>query len=411
MKLPKLARDLYDKISELSVIDAHEHLPPEADYLGHQYSGLNMFAGYLWHDLESAGMSSVFKATMRDGGDRPVEDWWPQIAPYWDHVKHTSYASALLITVRDFWGIDDINDSTIHELAERVKSDNTPGLYHRVLQERCGIAYSLSAEAAAFPDDPHIVGISPRIMAILNSPLRNTTDVLEVVTGLAIGSLEDAVAAAQASLREEVKRGARGFKIMVADHGLPDDLAAESAFRKARSSQEPVNRFPALRDYVFNKCLDIAAEANTPVAVHTGYWGDFRQLDPKSMLGFALRRRDVHFDLFHLGIPMVRDAILIGKNLPNVSLNLTWCPVISQILTTRALDEIIDLVPSNKTIAFGADYRTSVQKAYGHLVMARECVATALANRIEAGDFDRDEAIRLARLWFHGNATRIYGLA
>ena len=411
MKLSKLARSLCEEISELAVIDAHEHLPPESEYLAHQYSGLNMFAGYLWHDLESAGMSSVFKATMRDGGDRPVENWWPRIAPYWDHVKHSSYAKALHITVRDLWGIDGINDTTIHQLAERVKADNTPGLYHRVLQERCKIVYSLSAEGAAFPDDPHIVGISPRIMGILNGPLRNGAESLEEKTGLAIRSLEDAVAAAQTSLREEVERGARGLKIIVDDYGLPDARAAETAFRQAHPSQEPVASFPALYNYIFDKCLDVAAEANLPVAVHTGYWGDFRQLDPKSMLGFALRRQDVHFDLFHLGIPMVRDAVLIGKNLRNVTLNLTWCPIISQVLTTRALDEIIDLVPSNKIIAFGADYRVSVQKAYGHLVMARECVAVALANRIEAGDFGHDEATRLATIWFHDNARRVYGLA
>jgi predicted TIM-barrel fold metal-dependent hydrolase len=165
-----------------------------------------------------------------------------------------------------------------------------------------------------------------------------------------------------------------------------------------------------LRDYLFDKGLDIAAKADLPVAVHTGYWGDFRRLDPKFMLGFAARRRDVRFDLFHLGMPMIRDAILIGKNLPNVTLNLCWCPVISQVQTTRALDEMVDLVPSNKIIAYGADYRVAVHKAYGHLVMARECVAAALAHRIDAGDFDRAEALRLARLWLHDNAMRIYRL-
>jgi predicted TIM-barrel fold metal-dependent hydrolase len=116
----------------------------------------------------------------------------------------------------------------------------------------------------------------------------------------------------------------------------------------------------------------------------------------------------VRFDVFHLGMPMIRDAILIGKSYPNVTLNLTWCPLISQVQTCRALDEIIDLVPLNKVIAFGGDYRAAVQKVWGHLVMARECVATALANRIEAGSFDRAEALRIARMWFHDNPARIY---
>ena len=156
--------------------------------------------------------------------------------------------------------------------------------------------------------------------------------------------------------------------------------------------------------------LDVAAEADIPVAVHTGYWGDFRKIDCKNLLPLVMRRRDVRFDMFHLGMPMLRDGALIGKSQPNVTLNLTWCAVISQVQTTRMLDELIDLVPVNKIIAFGGDYRCCVHKAYGHLVMARETVAAALARRVDDGDFDRAEAMRLARMWFHDNPTRIYRL-
>ena len=144
MKLSSLAQDLYDEIAELTIIDAHEHLPPEADYLAFGYSGLNLFAGYLWHDLASAGMDGEFKATMRDGGDRPVESWWPIVRPYWQHVRHGSYAQALLATVRDVFGLADVSDSTVGELAEKVKADNRPGLYRRILRDRCRCEASIT---------------------------------------------------------------------------------------------------------------------------------------------------------------------------------------------------------------------------------------------------------------------------
>jgi len=51
-----------------------------------------------------------------------------------------------------------------------------------------------------------------------------------------------------------------------------------------------------------------------------------------------------------------------------------------------------------------------VQKVYGHLVLAREVVASALADRVEAGDFDRDYALHVAKLWFHDNPSRVYKL-
>lgn len=75
--------------------------------------------------------------------------------------------------------------------------------------------------------------------------------------------------------------------------------------------------------------------------------------------------------------------------------------------TCRALDEVLDLVPLNKVIAFGGDYRVAVQEVWGHLVMVRESVATALAKRVEAESLDRDEAIGIARMWFYGNPAHI----
>lgn len=407
MKLSKLARDLYEEIAELPVIDAHQHLPAEAEYLGFQYCGPNMFAGgYIQHDLESAGMSPAFKATMRQGGGRPVDEWWPQIKPHWENVRHTSYSRALRITARDLFGLDRIDDSTIAALSERVKADNTPGLYRRILQEQCGARLSITCvEQTDFPDDPGLRGLSMRMMRVFGAPVRQTAE----AAGGEPGSLEEFGAALQDALRRDHAAKAVGFKIRVFPFGPPDPAAA-AAFGVARESDQPVAQYPALRDYLFRKGLETAAELGIPVAVHTGYWGDFRQLDPKFMLGVAPQHPEVHFDVFHLGMPMIRDACLIGKSCPNVSLNLTWCPIISQVQTRRALDEILDLVPVNKVIAFGGDYRASVQKTWGHLVMARECVAAALATRLEGGEMDRAEAMRIAALWFHDNAARIYDL-
>jgi len=221
-----------------------------------------------------------------------------------------------------------------------------------------------------------------------------------------VRTLEEATGIAQGILHASIRAGAIGFKLTVADFGPPDATAAEAELKEAGHGARGL----ALRDYLFDKCCDVAAENGLPVAVHTGYWGDFRALDPKFMLGFAMRRQDVRFDMFHLGAPMYGDAIHIGKALPNVTLNLTWCPIISQVQTKRALDEILDLVPLNKVIAFGGDYRVCVQKVYGHLVLAREAVAAALADRIAGGELDREEAMRVARWWFYDNPARVYRL-
>jgi predicted TIM-barrel fold metal-dependent hydrolase len=401
---------MYEEIAELPVIDAHEHLPSEGEYLSRRYCGPNLFAGgYIQHDLRSAGLSEDFVGTLRDPGYRPVEEWWPRIRPFWGHVRHTSFSRALRITVHDLFGIDRIDDDTIHTLAEAVQNDNTPGIYRRNLQERCNIQYSLCvSHEPAFPKDPGLKGVAP--LPVTRNIGRGNIGRLSEKSGTRIVELEDAAHAAQSLLRRSVAAGATGFKNAAFRYGPPDETAAEKELAEALSESAEERSHPALGDYLFDRCCDVAAEADLPVAIHTGYWGDFRELDPKHMLGFALRRPDVLFDMFHLGVPMYRDALQIAKNLPNVTLNLTWCPIISQLQTKRSLDEIIDLVPLNKIIAFGGDYKAAVQKVYGHLVMAREVVAAALSDRVECGDFDRAFAMEVAKMWFFDNPSRIYRL-
>jgi hypothetical protein len=346
LRLTRAAQELFDDIGAIPVVDAHEHLPSERAYLGFEYSGLNLFAGYLWHDLESAGLDPTFKASMRDGGYRPVEEWWPRIRPFWEQVRHTSYARALRHTVRDLFGLPDVDDSTIVALAEAVRAENRPGVYRRVLQQRCHIRTSITCvDQAAFPEDPGLRGIT-----MLEKGTGRPAQIAEALAarcGRTVRTLEDAVQAGQQILRREVEQGAVGFKTMVAEHRSPDPAAAERQWRDGLRAPEAAGPAPAVGDLLFDRLLDVAAEVDLPVAVHTGYWGDFRALDPKLLFSFALRRRDVRFDLFHLGMPMVRDALLMGKTLPNVTLNLTWCPIISQAQTVQALDEIVDLVPTN----------------------------------------------------------------
>ena len=94
--LSRLARDLYDEISEHNFLDSQEHLPPEAEYLAKNFSGLNMYpGGHIWWNLESVGVDAIFKNRLREDGFLLVETWWLQIKPYWKQVKYTSCAGAV----------------------------------------------------------------------------------------------------------------------------------------------------------------------------------------------------------------------------------------------------------------------------------------------------------------------------
>lgn len=146
MLITSTQKDLFERISEIEVIDAHEHLPTEKDYLSNNFSGMNFFAGYIWVDLARAGIDMEFKKHMRDPGYHDVNEWWPKISPYWKYVKYGSYARAAIITARDLYGIDEINDETILDLQKAIMADNKKGLYKKIMQDKCNIRVALSTE-------------------------------------------------------------------------------------------------------------------------------------------------------------------------------------------------------------------------------------------------------------------------
>ena len=335
MLLTETARRLYDETTRMTIIDAHEHLPPEKEYIGKKYSGLNFFAGYIWHDLSSAGLSEEFKKTMRDPGYRPVSDWWPQIAPYWEAVKDGGYARAARITARDLYGIEDINDHTIERLAQCIIDDNRPGLYKRILGERCGVRTVLSCVQQTDYDETPVFRVVHWLETWGSSP--EEFEALGSGEGICVSDLHSLAAAHAVQMRRLTRTGmVVGFKSASVCRSSPDRSAAEEAFRSIVSGKG--GDLKVLNDYMFDQAMGTARELDVPVALHAGIWGDFRTTDPKHTIRLAQTYPEVRFDLFHLGMPMARDAVVVGKNFPNVTLNLCWCPVLSQSMTARTLD-------------------------------------------------------------------------
>ena len=102
---------------------------------------------------------------------------------------------------------------------------------------------------------------------------------------------------------------------------------------------------------------------------------------------------------------------MLGKGFPNVWLNFCWDHVISQRMATDALRESLDLLPTNRIIAFGGDYGPeSLEKIYGHLQMAKEDAAEALAERVAARRMSERQAREVAQAWFYDNPKAFYRL-
>ena len=407
MQLSELEKSLCEAMEDMEIIDAHEHLGPEKVRVETPVDVFTLFSHYTRGDLQVAGMSGEDYARLFDHRI-PLEQRWDLFAPYWEEIRWGSYARAALLAAEKFYGIDDINGETYGTLSERMQAANNPGIYERVLRDGCNIRTALTQCGSTALGTALLTPVMPMVYEMetweaLSHPGFDPEAVVR--------SLDDYLDVVRSYVVRVKAEGAVGLKMMSNPYTEPGREEAISAFGRLRDGRE--SRLPMqnpLRDYVVDQTIAFATEQDMVVAVHTGYWGDFRVLDPLHMIPVLQRHPETRFDMYHLGYPWVRESLMLGKGFANVWLNFCWTHIISQRFAVAALDEAIDLIPTNKLLAFGADYNLPVEKVYGHLVMAREDVAEVLARRIERGQMSESQAMDLVRKWFWDNANELYRL-
>jgi predicted TIM-barrel fold metal-dependent hydrolase len=337
----------------------------------------------------------------------PLEERWKIFKPYYEAIRHGSYARAAILTARMVYGVDGITDDTYVELSERIAAENTPGIYKRMLTDRCRITASMTQCGRTDVERPLVPLMPAGTLTNIDSPRA-----LERLAGdESVKDLDGLLAIMKKTLERWVAEGAIGIKHKSEPNAPADRKAAEERFAKMMAGEKAPyapHEVNPLHCYLVHQVIDMAAELDLVVAVHAGIWGDYRNLDCKHMLTLAPAHPNATFDLYHLGMPHVRDAIVIGKNLPNVCLNLCWTHIISQVQTCSGIDELLDQVPVNKVFAFGGDYHRPIEKVVGHLHMARENFARVFGARIDRGLMSYDDAVAILRMWFWDNPLRVY---
>ncbi len=405
-----LKQRLIEAMAQMPVIDAHEHLPAESERVNSDVDVFTLFGHYTHNDLITAGMTREQYEWLQD----PTQDLyerWRLLEPFYRATRHTSYTRAARLAAQRFYGLD-IAADTCEEITTRMKAANTPGIYRRVLADACNIRVALTQNGTVH-DDSHEL-LLPVLPLTSISHASNPTALCANADrlGLALSRLDDVDAIMEAQISEHREAGNVGYKHASAELLQPTRAQAAREFGAMLCGHDYDAR--VVGDWLTHRAMDLVGAAGLPIAVHCGLiwtnWADYRERHPRHMLPTALAHRGTRFDLYHAGIPWVREIGVLAKGLPNCWLNMCWCHIISQRMSVSALDEWLDLVPLTKIIGFGGDYSRPVEKIYGHLVMAREDLAEVLAGRVERGTMTYTEAVAAARLMLFDNARELYAL-
>ena len=179
-----------------------------------------------------------------------------------------------------------------------------------------------------------------------------------------------------------------------------------SAIRRGRK----INPKP-LHDYLIHKIIQRAGSINIPVQIHTGHqagnWQDVRFADPAHLIPVFQKYRSVNFDIFHAGWPFSEILGSIGKEFPNVWLDMCWAWAMNPVQMERILDEWLATVPCNKIFAFGADTGSPFMML-GYATQARQGIANVMERKVRRKEFDTQTAQFVARRIMNQNALEFF---
>jgi uncharacterized protein len=412
-------------VDDMWIADTHEHLLMEDNLLKqkaeHPFDFSHLFVQYISDDLASAGYISAVDRLVKNPS-LSYKERWQIFEPFWNATKNTGYARVVIIAARDLYGIDDINAETVETLSDRINSSYQPGWYKHVLKVMAKIEFSI-VDVGHIRPDPEFYYHVERFDDFISVFSGGEIKALGKKYGIPINSLDDYVSSLRKAFDEGIDYAMVGVKTALA-YQRPiyyENTGKDTAERLFNMLlQQPGDKGPEdfatvkpLQDYMMHRVLDLAAENDLPVQIHTGLFAggknEIRNSQPTLLTNLFNEYPAVKFCIFHSSYPYGEELSVLAKNYPNVFIDMCWTDIISPSYSERFLHEWLETVPANKIMAFGGDYG-HVESAYAHSVMARKVVAKVLVEKVADGYFSEQDAIVIANRLLRDNAMEIFKL-
>jgi predicted TIM-barrel fold metal-dependent hydrolase len=415
----------YDQLMEMltgmEIIDTHEHLASEAFRLKARPDFSLLFSHYCKGDLLAAGMPPGKVAAFIEE-KTPLDEKWRSFEPFYQCIQEGSYCRSAHIAMEKFYGFSRLTSLADAEaLTEVIRRERKEGLYRRVIRDACHIRLVVNFEGVqGHPDLFVSVNYGTGYAEVSKGTIRSMEDRL----GVSCGNLNAFVEAVRKNLEKQKQEGMKGLKFHQAYSrdlyfAPTTHFEAEKVFNRIMEESYGwrtglgYEESRPLQDYMVHRVVEMAGELEVPVVFHTGLlaYTDHNADDarPTRLWNLPHRYRHVDFVLLHSGLPWMEDAAMLAKQFANVYLDMAFDHIMSPELSTRALKSWIDLVPRNKIFGFGGDYGV-VEKIYGHLTLARQDIARALAEKMDSDGMSLESAKAWIQAIMFDNPNRVYRL-
>ena len=420
-KSDDLRQRLFSELEKIKTVDCHSHTYLRRTY--YEIGGFNLFSltSYFERDIASTAGEAIYQGAKSD------DDRWLRLKAILQKARNVSYWRHNLVVYQKLFGLKDaeLTDENWKQVNKSIRQKTRDShWYDQVTKGRC----KLETQVRNIPwfedwEDEYFTAVlrMEHALPLLGTDIEQearTRQELEQYLDVSICSLKTAKQALQKLVQRYLEQGAVGIKLAHAYHrtlhSVPVDesRAARVYDRILRKCNPGAQEIKELQDHIIFYLAELAREMKLVFQIHTGVqsnWGNVPDSDPLLLIPLLKAFPKVCFDLFHAGYPYSRMLGMLGKHYPNVWLNMAWMYVISMAASRQVLSEWIDLVPGHRILGFGSDVHFP-EMIYGHLEMARSCVADVLATKVERDFLSEQEALNLTQKMFRDNAMELYGL-
>jgi len=365
-----------------------------------------------------------------------------RVAKLWPKIRATGYGRAVTLGCRELFDLNyapENFDAITAALQESIAGKSAEDVYSYFVHEKAQNKWTVQDgnfrldSPSAFKDNvyPSSYRFAFRIDNLLDIADVAPIEALEQFTGRSIHTLDQLVQRLNEAIDKFKDTGKlAAIKIGMAYQrdlvvGDPTHHEAEVAFNRIRSRKvfwDGIQQYTgavdaatarALGDYMFHILIQRACDEDLPVQIHTGYlagnWGSLAGTKALNLVPIFDKYRACRFDIFHASWPWTSELGTIGKNYPNVWLDMCWAWTMNPAQSERALSEWIDGVPFNKIFAYGADTGLPWNNV-GYSLQAKLGIARVLESKIEAGYLDERTAEEIASYIMLKNGEEFYGL-
>jgi glucuronate isomerase len=435
-------RDMEQALAEIPVLDAHSHLP------GDHLAARGLHDILLYHML----VTELYAAGCPSGARLTQYPEWPareeaharlqEALPYFEHIQNTStfWAARVILAGLYDWR-DPVTSDNWRKLDGMIRERADDRRWQREVLDRVDIQRTATefARRGSGQDDDRLQyvlewamfarcqwgefdtalyelertwGRPPESPAPIGAGLRQPTE----RTIQSLSDIHDAIAHYIKVLPlEQLLATAATFSSDIDYRLVSDDEMERALARRQQAGIEERDIYASYINEAFLTALEkigdrivyqfaVGAE---PLPYETG--SRLPQKTIAQLSAIVARHPRLRFQCFVGSRHGNQSLCTLARELPNFSLAGYWWHNFFPDTIRQVLNERLDMVPTNKQIGFFSD-AYCVDWAYGKALVVRKQMAQVLAQKIEQGQYSREDALSIARAILYESPQSTLGM-